>query len=1095
MKDARELLITTRSSYKVLKKVINSLENHSDAGKHAITVAAPLPDFGSTAHNALDYTQQDHDHNGDSAQNLQSQKASFFYKLERELEKVNRFYLSKEAEIKVRLRTLLDKKRIIKEGLAGVSNTRSLKEAFLLLQQDLVKLQSFVEMNATGFRKILKKWDKRSKSSTKELYLSRQIEIQPCFNSDVLTEITDIVATNVSELMQLEESTSMPAESPVPTAVPATTAAAQAVSASAKPDAELTLDDFEPELVKSLSHPHTAKLAQILERRAKNPHFHDVVSRVFVRACGQSSLECVKMLLNSGEVNITYADEINERTCMHETAILGNCVVMKLCAAHGAAKETPDAYGRVPLHYAATKGAADCVQYLVSQHCKVHVVDHDGFTPLIYAIINGHTQCVALLLDAGASLTEQPHHALSLAAQYGHLDIAKLLLSKGAPLVPVEGLHPLHLTARQGHVELCRLLTQHGVDIDASDKYYNWTPLFYAASEGHLECVKVLLDAGAKVDLVDENDWKPIVHALYRGHTDIAALLAERSPSKPAAVANGATALQSATAAVALTTVADSMAPIAPSRLFSNITTTTEVDMSDVDLDAIPSLSLPPPIIPFRIYGHNYLDRKYQIQISLRSGLNRPSICMFGSHKLTSLKLVLSCKPDTGSIPYSVILPADDAREVFTFQVDSMSDFSLHFDIFPTYGTKAVGKAVALSSVFFGDDDLYQHRHHPRHTGRVISNGHISVPLFDMFRVVGEIAFDFNITTPFSHPRLEVGGQVETYWKSTQVVQPSAKPSATHHNPLTSSPSLGQPIPPPSQTSPFLPPASHPVLSLVTASSLAEEYIHVAVQITLDQTPVIYPAWYLPLDAVDVGVSGVNFEQFVALGAQTRRALPDTHSLQTTSTELAKALERSFLSLEEALKTLPPSVGILLEIKYPSAAETSALHLKPSVDINTAVDLILKTVYDHVQLLPGKQQRSLVFSSFNPNVCTAVNWKQPNYAVFFNTHAGYTPQSPGLAATLTGRNPQVPKRDGRCRSIKEAIRFAKTNNLLGLLCEAAPLIQAPELIHTVKESGLVLTTFGKLNEDWASVDTQESQGVDATYLGGVLRYSAKRQNP
>ena len=36
-----------------------------------------------------------------------------------------------------------------------------------------------------GFRKILKKWDKRSRSTTKELYLARQVEVQPVFNRQV----------------------------------------------------------------------------------------------------------------------------------------------------------------------------------------------------------------------------------------------------------------------------------------------------------------------------------------------------------------------------------------------------------------------------------------------------------------------------------------------------------------------------------------------------------------------------------------------------------------------------------------------------------------------------------------------------------------------------------------------------------------------------------------------------------------------------------------------------------------------------------------------------------------------------------------------
>lgn len=50
-------------------------------------------------------------------------------------------------------------------------------------------LQQFVEINAVGFRKILKKWDKRSKSTTRELYLARQVDVQPVFNRQVTHSI------------------------------------------------------------------------------------------------------------------------------------------------------------------------------------------------------------------------------------------------------------------------------------------------------------------------------------------------------------------------------------------------------------------------------------------------------------------------------------------------------------------------------------------------------------------------------------------------------------------------------------------------------------------------------------------------------------------------------------------------------------------------------------------------------------------------------------------------------------------------------------------------------------------------------------------
>lgn len=122
---------------------------------------------------------------------------------------INAFYLTKERDLRLRILTLLNnRKRLllhlgsastsdpsdlddVAQGMSGVDSSRkgaewaNLEEGWRLFERDLVKLQQFIEINATGFRKILKKWDKRSKSSTKELYLERQVEIQPCFNREV----------------------------------------------------------------------------------------------------------------------------------------------------------------------------------------------------------------------------------------------------------------------------------------------------------------------------------------------------------------------------------------------------------------------------------------------------------------------------------------------------------------------------------------------------------------------------------------------------------------------------------------------------------------------------------------------------------------------------------------------------------------------------------------------------------------------------------------------------------------------------------------------------------------------------------------------
>ncbi|MCJ1231654.1 phosphate system positive regulatory protein pho81, partial [Toensbergia leucococca] len=80
---------------------------------------------------------------------------------ERELEKVNAFYLQKEAELKLRLQTLLDKKKVMQARSATTSKISAsfitLEEGFQQFGNDLNKLQQFVEINATAFSKILKK--------------------------------------------------------------------------------------------------------------------------------------------------------------------------------------------------------------------------------------------------------------------------------------------------------------------------------------------------------------------------------------------------------------------------------------------------------------------------------------------------------------------------------------------------------------------------------------------------------------------------------------------------------------------------------------------------------------------------------------------------------------------------------------------------------------------------------------------------------------------------------------------------------------------------------------------------------------------------
>ncbi|CAG8537801.1 10627_t:CDS:2 [Paraglomus brasilianum] len=1048
-------------NYKALKKIINSLQNAPNGNDRpmpptSITIAARPPPIYTEAVQ-IDETQTF----------LHKQKASFFFRLERELEKVNTFYLRKENDFKVRLRTLIDKKKFLltreKRLSAGSASITALKEAFLTFQLDLNKLQQFIEINATGFRKILKKWDKRSKSSTKELYFARQVESQPCFNRDTITELADSASGNIVELDSFTNG--LPINHFPSPSTPERTLLRT-------PEQLDVIDDIETELFKAITSGPSSVGQEILERIRQHPEDRHYVSRVFWRVCSEGPLDAIQTLVNTGFVDFTYKDDISGRTCLHEAAIIGRLSLMKLCVEHGVQIDLQDVYGRRSLHYVAMYGHSEATSYLLLAGASVSSFDNDGFSPLIYAITNGNTECVKILLDNKASIMPQnegDHIPLSLACQYGHKDIAMLLLDKGAKIIPdAEGLSPLHLSCREGHHELAKLLTEKGALLDTPDKYNGWTPIFYAASEGHIGCVKVLLTAGCQVNITDELGNTPIYYAAWEGHIECINLLSDaggRAESQEPR--DEATTLSTATRVPTTSTTA----------LTSNIS------ISDTCVNMHP-LILPPPIIPLCIYGHNYLDKKYHVQVTLghhSSNRRRPPVHLYGNSKISSLKLIISSKPDMGTIPHSVILPLGDDRELFSFQVDSLSNFSLEFDIFPTFGSRVIGKGVALPYMFDVSDGR-ERRNNLVHGG---TGGICICPLFDThLKVVGEVSFEFAIVKPFQDVRLEIGGRVETYWKST--------------NTITHPVSNEQTPPPPLGTSGI-------IQSFITATSLSGEYVQVIVQVTRDMVAVVYPEWMLPVDEFDLSVSDVTLDQFKSIGEKELRDGGDPidfNSAKNTS-DLSKMIRRSFLSLKELLTSLPASIGVNLEIKYPTVREMARYWFSDIPDINSYVDTILQTVYDHAQnyhLKDGSgdqaesmNARRIMFSSFNPAICTALNWKQPNYAVFFNSYCGFGDERiyRGKKRKYSDENKDDNVEDykGRDTSIKEAVKFAKGNNLLGLICEATLLVQVPSLITYAKEAGLILTTFGTSNNDPPNVRLQIRYGVDALMVDGVIRYN------
>ena len=104
----------------------------------------------------------------------------------------------------------------------------------------------------------------------------------------------------------------------------------------------------------------------------------------------------------------------------------------------------------------------------------------------------------------------------------------KLLLDSGANVNSVSStgsrVTPLYEAAYYGHLDVAELLIERGATVDAKDRH-NFTPLMYASAEGNSAMVELLLQNTADLYLQNNNDETALHSAADNGHPDVVAIL------------------------------------------------------------------------------------------------------------------------------------------------------------------------------------------------------------------------------------------------------------------------------------------------------------------------------------------------------------------------------------------------------------------------------------------------------------------------------------------------------------------------------------------------------------------------------------------
>lgn len=218
-------------------------------------------------------------------------------------------------------------------------------------------------------------------------------------------------------------------------------------------------------------------------------------------------------------------------------------IVRLLLAVEGIFHNVSDARGWCPLHVAADRKNTEIVRLLAQCGADINASSNDGATPLAVAanrsqfqpmetfqlmktlleagadatsalpqsVMIGKVDIVRLLLDYRANVearSKNGHSVLGLAAIFGSLDTAELLLERGADVNASFGPDntALHLSK---HSMISCMLLQNGADVNARDAQGH-TPLARAAMTGDAENVKVLLEHGADASLGNVRGTEPL---------------------------------------------------------------------------------------------------------------------------------------------------------------------------------------------------------------------------------------------------------------------------------------------------------------------------------------------------------------------------------------------------------------------------------------------------------------------------------------------------------------------------------------------------------------------------------------------------------
>ena len=232
-----------------------------------------------------------------------------------------------------------------------------------------------------------------------------------------------------------------------------------------------------------------------------------------------------------------------KNTTLYQAIAKNDFQALQQAVKMGALINANDHFGHSPLHYAAYKGNAGFVDFLLRNGGNPNAQSKHLSTPLHSAAWGRNLKVAEILLEDGADVnakTDEGETPAMTAALRGEKDLLEILFSLSADphAKDVHGSNLYDLASAGGHLEIIKILE--------NLKVKNNHPFHAAAGRGDLKAIKKMLKNGRSINERDAFGATPLIIATVSGKVDIVNFLLSKKADPKIEAKEGYTMMHAA---------------------------------------------------------------------------------------------------------------------------------------------------------------------------------------------------------------------------------------------------------------------------------------------------------------------------------------------------------------------------------------------------------------------------------------------------------------------------------------------------------------------------------------------------------------------